>query len=180
MDEQMLAGMIAKATVPFHKTWDFWVDTLLAVLGLIFSVMAFVEAKAARKAASEAGSIVKAQTITIELTEIAQKLDKLDSPLQFVTARDLLNEASRKLRRLIAPIQAEADLVEPCRNLRHALDSAKETLAQLSPAEDADQDPSGAVVYFKMQGQFATISGIVAEVMGLLEKRTIDRGQNHV
>jgi len=78
--EQMkeLAGWLA---VPFYADWSFWISNVVGVLGLLFSILAFIEARRAKLAASDAGRIVKIQTITIELTEIAQRLDKLDKRL---------------------------------------------------------------------------------------------------
>lgn len=152
---------------------DFWITSIIGLLSVFFAARAFLEARAAKKASFEAGRTVKIQTITIELTEIAQRLDKLDFELSFSEARDLLNEASRRLRRLIAPFQDQADLVAPCENLKQALDSAKLELEKLRPENPEDDLPPNSI-YFATQGHFSNISGLVAEIMGLFEKRTIE------
>lgn len=160
---------------PFYKSWSFWISNIIGIASIYFSVKAFIEARHAKNAASEAGRTVKIQTITIELTEIAQRLDKLDFDLSFSDARDLLNEVSRRLRRLIAPFQSTTDLVTPCENLKRALDEAKNALDELRPQENGlnEEIPQNSV-YFATQGHFANISSLVAEIMGLFEKRTIE------
>lgn len=170
-DIQQVADMVLR---PFYVQPDFWINVLLGAVGVIFSLLAFVEARRAKIAASEAGKTVKIQTITIELSEIAQRLDKLDFQLSFYEARDLLNEISRRLRRLIAPFQALEDLKAPCASLKTSLDAAKQALEGLLPQEGGvDQLPLNSV-YFATQGHFANISSQVAEIMGLFEKRTIN------
>ncbi len=156
---------------PFFQTVDFWINLALGLVGVAFSIGAFKEARAAKLAAGEAGRTVKIQTITIELTEIVQRLDKLSDSISFTEARDLLNEVSRKLIRLTAPFQALDDLSGPIDNLRSVLQDAKAALDAVRP--EADPNVPNNNVYFGVQGHFSTISSLVAEIMGLFEKRTI-------
>lgn len=158
--------------------WSFWISNLVGVLGLVFSILAFVEAKHAKLAAKDAGRIVKIQTITIELTEIAQRLDKLDFDLGFSTARDLLNEVNRRLRRLVAPFQSHPKYAESCLALKKSLDEAKFALDEVRPS-GAESDHAPNTIYYGMQGHFATISAGVAEIMGLFEAETIENPNEH-
>lgn len=158
---------------PFYIQIEFWIFLIVGVAGVIFSIMAYCEARAAKRAAFEAGKTVKIQTITIELTEIAQRLDKLDFELNFSESRDLLNEISRRLRRLIAPFQDNEDLSTSCQNLKAALDDAKQALEEVRPQDAEDELPPNTI-YFATQGHFSNISSLVAEIMGLFEKRTIE------
>lgn len=174
MDEVEIGKTLILLSTPFYKNIEFWLSSILGIAGVVFSVKAFLEAKKAKVAASEAGKTVKIQTITIELNEISQRLEKLDFNLDFAEARDLLNEVSRKLRRLIAPFQATGDLVEPCANLKVALNEAKYALDEVHPQEMGDIGLPPNTIYFATQGHFSNISGLVAEIMGLFEKRTIE------
>lgn len=167
-----IAAMINSSN-PFYTQIEFWIFMVVGVAGVVFSVMAYHEARAAKKAAFEAGKTVKIQTITIELTEIAQRLDKLDFDLKFSESRDLLNEISRRLRRLIAPFQDNEDLSACCQNLKNALDDAKHALEEVRPQALEDESPPNTI-YFATQGHFSNISSLVAEIMGLFEKRTIE------
>jgi hypothetical protein len=170
--------LVGQLSVPFYQDWAFWIGTVIGVLGLVFSLLAFFEARAAKRAARDAGRIVKIQTITIELTEIAQRLDKLDFDLEFTAARDLLNEVNRRIRRLIAPFQRIDKYAAPCLSLKTALDVSKDALEGVRPStSEGDLAPNS--VYYGMQGHFATISGLVAEILGLFEAETIENPNEH-
>lgn len=156
---------------PFYKKWDFWISLIVGGLGVGFSILAFIEAKAAKKAASDMAKTVKVQTITIELTEIIQGLDKLDYSLDFVTARDRLSEINRKLRRLLAPFQNSEDISQNCVDLKQALDNARSALDGLVPSDNSNDVPNA--IYFGLQSHFGNISSQVAEILGLLEKRNL-------
>ena len=173
MTEDEIIKLVSAINQPFYLLPEFWIGSIIGIVSIYFSVKAFNEAREAKKAASEAGKTVKIQTITIELTEIAQRLDKLDFELNFAEARDLLNEVSRRLRRLIAPFQSNSDMSEQCEGLKIALDEAKLALEGVRPQDGADELPSNSI-YFATQGHFSNISSLVAEIMGLFEKRTIE------
>ncbi len=173
MIDPELQAALATLKAPFYAMPEFWINTVIGLAGVFFSLMAFSEAKKAKNAAAEAGRTVKIQTITIELSEIAQRLDKLDFELTFAEARDLLNEVSRRLRRLIAPFQSNQDLAGSCNNLKEALDNAKLALDKVHPQDGSTEVPPNSV-YFATQGHFSNINGLVAEIMGLFEKRTIE------
>lgn len=176
MNDVELTKLAALLYDPFYKNTSFWIGTALSLAGITFSVKAFQEARAAKHAASEAGKTVKIQTITIELSEIAQRLDKLDFKISFSEARDLINEISRRLRRLIAPFQSTPEMMEICDTLKLALDQAKIALEEIrpqTPETDVQELPTSSV-YFATQGHLANISSLVAEIMGLFEKRTIE------
>src|SRR5690606_28741378 len=100
-------------------------------------------------------------------------LDKLDATLSFSEARDSLNEISRRLRRLIAPFQDVNDLKAPCQRLRESLDAARESLDRLLPQDGVIESLQPNSVYFATQSHLTVISSLVAEIMGLFEKRTI-------
>lgn len=174
MTEEEIVKIASQHVAPFYNSASFWIGTVIGIASVYFSIKAFSEAREAKKAAFEAGKTVKIQTITIELTEIAQRLDKLDFGLSFSEARDLLNEVSRKLRRLIAPFQSNEDLVDACFSLKMALDDAKKALEDVRPQTEEGMDAPPNSVYFATQGHFSNISGFVTEIMGLFEKRTIE------
>lgn len=174
MTNDEIAELAKRLTEPFYSDWGYWIAIIIGLASVWFSIKAFLEARKAKQAAAEAGRTVKIQTITIELTEIAQRLDKLDFELSFSEARDLLNEVGRRLRRLIAPFQSTKDMVEACDNLKAALDEAKDALEEVRPQTEDNTELPLNTVYFATQGHFSNISSLVAEIMGLFEKRTIE------
>lgn len=145
---------------------------------MIAAIFAFIEAKGAKRAALDAGRTVKIQTITIELSEILQRLDKLEPAISYSDARDLLNEIARRLRRLASPFKSEQDLKETITDLFTSLEHGKKALNSVKPenleTEEQNQDTNS--VYYATEAHFSSISSYVAELMGLLEKRSIDTG----
>jgi hypothetical protein len=170
----------AEATTAFEpKFWenvDFWIGTVIGLMGVFFSVKAFMEARQAKRAANEAGRTVKLQTITIELTEVSQKLDRLRTDIQFNEARDLLSEISRRLRRATSPFTRDNDLMEAITALRNALDEAEAALDDVRPNDPAQGIQAPQAVYFAVQRHFATINNCVADVVGLFERKSQDFG----
>ena len=116
---------------PFYKSIEFWISISVGIISMIAAIFAFLEAKGAKKAATDAGRTVKIQTITIELTEILQRLDKLEPAISYSDARDLLNEIARRLRRLASPFNNEIDLKDTITNLFNSLELGKKALSSV-------------------------------------------------
>ncbi len=173
MNAEELRQALVEALPPFYQTFDFWISFVLGAAGVVFSIMAYIEAAKAKNAAAAAGRSVKIQTVTIELTEILQRLDKLDDEIEFPEARDLLSEVSRRLRRLVGPFSNTPDISENYNQLKAALKQAKEALEGVRPSSLSTADQTPNAVYYALQGHFGTISEFVAEISGALEKKTI-------
>jgi hypothetical protein len=158
---------------PFYKHAEFWINFLVGVGGLVFSYLAFVEAKRAKRAAMEAGRTVKIQTITVELAEIAQKLDTIQPEIYFSEARDLLAEIARRLRRAISPFATDPAFQKAVEAARAALGAARESLKLVRPADPRKEDETPNAVYNGIEGEFAAISSCVADLIGLFEMRDL-------
>ena len=170
-DNQEVLNELLKLNIPFWKTWEFWIFFTLAAFSFLASIKAFLEARAAKTAANEAGKTVKIQTITIELNEIIQKLDKLDTKIEFHQARDFYSEINRRIKRLISPFKKEQDYEEIIININDTLDTIKDSLAEVRPL-DSDNVVDNAV-YFAVEKHFSDLGGQLAELQGYFEKRTI-------
>lgn len=173
-----LSELRVSANIPFWQRGDFWIGLIVSAAGVGFSVLAFLEARRAKTAATEAGRTVKIQTITIELTEVAQRFDRLSMDVRFSEARDLLNEASRRIRRVVSPFQNDGALQETIVSLKGALDEAKKSLNDVRPATPSDESQTPHAVYYAIEADFATINGYLADLLGLFEKKTIDFGED--
>ena len=171
----MQPGTTVEHVEHFYQQGEFWISTILAVAGLAFSFLSFIEAKRAKKAALAAGKTVKTQTIVIELSEISQKLDNVDDSLDYGYARELLNDASRRLHRQLASIRKDADVSAVVDELFTLLDAAKEGLSAVRPSVGvATTSLLANAVFYAMDGHFSAVNSKLAELTGLLEKRTID------
>lgn len=168
-----------------HFWWDpgYWIAQIIGLAGAILSLLAFLEArkafheaKGAKEAATAAGRTVKIQTVTIELTEIAQKLDRIQPEVVYNEARDLLSEIQRRLRRLIAPFAKDPELKDAIGAVLQALQAAQSSLKAVRPTDPKVETPNA--VYFGTQDAFDTINNCVADLLGLFEKQTLDFGEN--
>jgi len=177
-DLQSILNRINALDTPFWKDGGFWITLIIGVGSLVFSILAFVEARKAKHAATAAGRTVKIQTVTIELTEIAQKLDRLQPELLYSEARDLLSEIQRRLRRLMAPFAKDPELKEAVVAVLQALQTAQSSLKAVRPSDPKNEAPNA--VYYGTQEAFDTINNCVADLLGLFEKQTLDFGENDV
>lgn len=177
--QTILTSMRAAIELPFWRRSEFWISFIATAGGLFFSLLAFLEARKAKRAATEAGKIVKIQTITIELTEIAQKLSKMDTDIRFDEARDLLTEISRRVRRTISAFQKDPDLSEAIINIRDALAKAKVSLNSARPTDPTKESDIPNAVYFAIESDFAVINDFVADLLGLFEGKTMDLGDDN-
>jgi hypothetical protein len=171
--------------VPFWKHLDFWIVLVIGCAGAFVSFLAWKqaekateEAKEAKVAATEAGRTVKLQTMSIELTEVAQKLDRVQPGIKFNSAKDLFNETSRRLRRVMAPFAKHAELSTTIETVRDALQSTQASLKQVRPTDPAKESEAPDAVYYGIEDNFATINNCVADLLGLVEKESYDFGED--
>lgn len=171
---------LAEASVvhaaPFYTSAEFWITNILGAVGVVFAILAYFEAGKAKTAALAAGRSVKLQTVVIELSEIVSRLESIDERLDFTYARELLSESSRRLRRQLAPIKTEEDVAPVIDEVFQLLDNATKALKEVRPtfgtlaASSPEQNQS---VFFAIEGHFSALASKLAELTGLLEKRTI-------
>lgn len=174
MNETEFLEIIDKLNFPFWKTIDFWIFLVLAIGSLFASIRAVIEAKQAKIAANDAGKTVKIQTITIELSEVMQRLDKLDVEIDFSTARDLLSETNRRVRRLIAPFKEDEEYKDIIGSIITTLSDSKSALLRVRPI-DQDEVVVRSTVYYSIESNFSELTGQLAELMGKFEERTIKK-----
>jgi len=163
--------------VPFWKHADFWISSIIGAAGVFVSFLAFrqaekatEEAEKAKQAATEAGKTVKLQTMAVELSEVNQKLDRVQPGIKFNVAKDLFNETSRRLRRVIAPFADNSNLQEAIQAVRAALETTQASLKQVRPTDPTKEGETPDAVYYAIEDNFATINNCVADLLGLVEK----------
>jgi len=171
---------------PFWGKGDFWISTILGVLGIIlgalgvyYSIKAFMEAKQAKIAAKAAGRLVKYQTTTYELIDLLKPLASPSMQITFSTARDILADTTHKLFRIISTFEHEADVAEKIESLRSALDKAQKSLDGVRPTGAGREGDAPYAVYNAIEGDFARISNIIGELQGLFEKKTVNLGDQN-
>lgn len=175
-----LDQLVAALSTPFHADPGFWIGLVVGVVGIVvsavglwFSLRAFREAREAKLAAREAGRTVKRQTIVVELTEVTQRLDQIERDIDFLTARQRLNDASRRVHRLLAAYRDHEGYTQACTELFNALTHARQQLETAYP-EQPGSKPEGTPVYFAVESGFASVSDRIATIIGLFENQSIE------
>ncbi len=158
----------------FWEQWDFWIFLFLSISSLAASIWASIEARKAKKAAREAGKTVRIQTITIELSEVISKLERLDMKIDFATARDLLSETNRRIRRFLGPFESEKEYSESISLIFNNLSEAKSSLLQVKP-NDQESDVVKNSVYYSIENFISGLLGQLAGLQGKFEQRTINK-----
>jgi hypothetical protein len=178
LPESAINRVLQLLQTPFWKRVEFWIAVTIGIAGLVFSILAFIEARKAKRAATEAGRTLKLQTVTIELTEVAQRLDRIQPNIQFNEARDLLSEISRRLRRATSPFANDPALSTAINAVREALEAAKTSLKSVRPTDLAKEAETPNAVYYAIEEDFATITNFLADLLGLFEKITLHFGDD--
>ena len=160
-------------TTMWHQA-EFWSGTVLAAFGLYFSIRAFTEARMAKQAAKKAGEAVKIQNISEELSNILHLLDRLDPNIHFNEARDKLDALTRSVRKATSPYLNDQDLQSTIATLRETLSRAKTALENVKPASPDDEAKAPYAVYNAIQSDFAEINGLIADLLGLFQNRTMN------
>jgi hypothetical protein len=165
---------------PFYLDVGFWITLIVGIGSLIFSILAWTEAKEAKKAATAAGRTVKLQTVTIELSEIGQKLDRVQPGIRFNEARDLLADTSRRVHRATSPFSKEPKLSESIEAVKQAVLGAQTSLKSVRPTDPGKEAEAPDAVYYGIETDCSTVSSCVADLVGLFEKQAFDFGDKNV
>ncbi len=186
-DLQRIAETVQQIALESHVSFwakgDFWIAFVLGVVGIAvgivgvyYSVKAFVEAKEAKIAAKAAGRLVKYQTTTYELIDLLKPLASPSMQITFSTARDTLADTTHKLFRIISTFEHEADIADKIAALRSALDNAQKSLDGVRPTGTSKEGDAPYAVYNAIEKDFSTISNMIGELQGLFEKKTVNLG----
>lgn len=177
MNEQIIKKLneiTLKIDKPFYYDFGFWIGLIIGLLGIFISWIAYKEAEKAKEAAFKAGNIVRLQSITIELTEIIQRLDKINTDLDYSTARDFFNELSRKIRRSISVISTSPEYSNKTNEIIAILNTIKNNLDDVRKNVMVDKSLlQGIDLYFTIEGDLSDLSGNLAELCGMLEQKAV-------
>jgi hypothetical protein len=174
MTEQQITDLILNN--PFYTRPEFWISVVIGLLSVLYSFIAYREAKAAKIAAKTAGNTVKIQSITIDLTELIQRLDKLSTELDYSQARDFYNELNRRVRRSVSSLSLNEIYKSKTSSIIETLNSIKTNLDEVRQSGSSDSTMlEGFNLYYAIEGEFSNLSGQLADLCGLLEQKTIEQ-----
>jgi len=166
--------LLRSLEAPFYQRLEFWIATSLAMIGILFSLLAFVEARRAKAAALAAAANVKIQTIVLDLSEIVYGLGKIEAEtLSYPTARDLIIHVTRKLNRFLGPYEKVPDFGKKIGEINKVLSDVKNQLEGLRP-NPGQPNPDGTSIYYAIEGALSQLSGLVSALMGQMEHYSME------
>lgn len=176
LEYQALVKLILDSQQPeFYEDITFWISLIFGLIGIYLSYIAYKQASEANTAARAAGTVVKLQSITIELTEIMQRMDKLSTELDYSDARDFYNELNRKVRRCISVLNIDPNYSNKTKEIIQTLVNIKNNLEQVRQTGSTDQTLlAGIDLYYAIEGEFTSLSGQLADLCGTLENKTLE------
>lgn len=101
---------ILQAKTYFYQTPDFWIFFVIGGAGLLFSILSWLQAKAAKKAAQNAGRIVKIQDILLDIPEITNLCQQVDIKVDYNAASIQLTTIMGKIAKVIAIFNGDPNL----------------------------------------------------------------------
>ena len=157
----------------FWQQGDFWIFLVLTFIGITLSGIGAWQAYSAKLEAMKAGQSVRIQTITIELSEMCQRLEKLDSQIDFPTARDVYSEVNRKILRLVAQVAPATISGEKRTALQKNLNDIKDALTSVRPVGEGAYVPGA--VYYAIENHYTSLIGTISGIIGELELSTVTK-----
>ena len=179
-DKEVILQAIEKLSDPFWGTLDFYIYVFLSVLSIVLSFLAFRAAGKAEQAAIKAGTHVKIQSVTVELTELSQSLERLDPQISYSSARDTLDILQKRVRRFVSPFTAEHQEISSSMNaLKEKFVEAKSALTEVRPVGTDDVLGDQFSGYYAIESSWSEINGLLADLIGLFEQMTLVSGGNN-
>lgn len=170
----------------FWVRGDFWINVILAIIGIViggfgifYARKAFVEAEQAKDAANAAGRTVKCLTVAIELTELLPKLGTPPYTILYEDARNLLSDTTQRLHRILAPFENDSEVKDRIGKLWRLLEETRLALDQVRPHDQAAELQAPQAVYNATERHFANINDLVSDLVGLFEQKTTKFGENN-
>jgi hypothetical protein len=165
---------INNASLPFYKQPDFYIGSLLGLVGITFSILSFKEAKKAKEAAAKAAQSVKRQSMVIEVLEIS-RICVLEPNMSYVEASNNFNQVISRIKYVAGFYQDDtsADLKQILKEIETSLDKIRVTLNDSNPVLMPQQTNIPNQIYYSIEPLFSNVVGNLGILKGILEKKLI-------
>lgn len=148
--------------------WEFVTSTVIGLLGLFFSILAFISARKARDAAISAARKVAGYSISVELAEVITSLSRLDAQSDYAVFRQVLLENQRRAVRSLSQLGSGEKLGVASAALLEAFEVATEKLRESQPVGKPGRGPAG-VIFNTLEPFIQAIMLAVARVQSVLD-----------
>ena len=182
----MIIQLIDNTNNFWHYNSDFWTTCLtiigiaISAFGLHYSNKAFQEAELAKKAANDAGIVVKTQEIMMELERISNEcIFKVD--VNFSEATNKLNEISSRVFGIIGIYKNDIEIKEQSQIIQENFNYVKTALELANPSNaqsgindiTIDEKYKENYVYNITAPYFTNLINSLSTLKGILNGRLI-------
>lgn len=165
----------------FHPKTDFWVFLIIGGLGLLFSIGSFVQARAAKTAAQNAGRIVKIQDILLDIPEITNLCQQVDIKVDYNAANLQMTYILGKISKVLAIFNGDSNLNSNqqllTQQIEGTINKIQEILKSLNPVyfseEDKPKTDIEGYVYLSMAPYTTILVTQLNSLMGILNSHMI-------
>lgn len=173
---------INELQIQFWQEWDFWINLILAVVGIVlgafsihYSVKSFKEAKDAKDAAQKAGKTVRKQDIIVVLTELLNEC-QIPESIQFFEATSRHRMIHRRINHIKGLYSSDFDDTQKgfFANIEASLETIKSTLGLFNPTITPDTDNmTPELLFMHLDPIMTDISGHIEALKGTLQESLI-------
>lgn len=154
----------------------------LSVAGLFYSIKAFREAELAKKAANDAGVVVKTQEIMMDLERISNDC-LFDESVNYSQASNKLNEISSRVYAILGIYNKDDDIKNHSQLIQDNFNSVKNALENANPSnpqssvndETIDAKYKENYVYNITSPHFTNLINSLSTLKGILNSRLIKK-----
>jgi len=157
------------------------VGVVLSLGGLIFSVMAWREAKKAKTAANKAAKGVKRQSIAMDIAEVCQKC-QINFDVGYDDIRSRYNIVNDDVSRILGLYSQQEKEDEDCKKIldNEVVNSLKEINLRLSTFNPIKQETESdshedKFYYYQFSELFSDLSGNLNKFKGALENQLTNK-----
>lgn len=160
---------------PFYKEPDFYISSLFGIIGIIYSIKSFSEARKAKEAAYKAAASVKRQSMVIEVLEIS-RICILEPNMGYVEASNNFNQVASRIKYVSGFYKDDSsdDLKQILVDIEASLDKIRGTLNENNPVLMPQQTNIPNQIYYSIEPFFSTVVGNLGILKGILEKKVIN------
>jgi hypothetical protein len=149
---------------------NFWIEIGFSIAGLLFSVLAFNQARKAKVAADKAGKIVKRQSIMLAVAETIKYCQQIRGNLNYEDSNTRLMEIVGKVRNVIGLYRESIELHHPI--LLNDIGAC--VLRAQDEFNTLERSANKGVIWGAMRPIYNTLAGHLSELQGVLENELIE------
>lgn len=171
MEIQELTSAIDELCHPFYKDWGFWISSILAVLGMAFSIGAYVEARNAKREAGKAADAVRRQAAVLDISEIT-RMCQIDEDISYPDAAIRINEITAKVKVIIGIYKARLTISHQAllQQVEGAILNTRSALDRVNPLSEGELKSShDNMVYYTIEPHIASMVSTLNELKGTLD-----------